>query len=382
MKVSFLKEYVLTLGTALAVSGFSFVLYKLMLITYSQVGLDYFAVIRRYQAALVPLLMLGYGVMLPKAIAAKKIDSGTVNFALLTSVSCFILLSFFSYLTDERYFYALLFSGPIVITGFIYCIYRGLQDFKLGAVSNVCFLIVLPLISFFATSSLKFFIVIYFLLSAFSFVWWYFLISPSRIVFPGNKATIGNKLFFIMSLARVPGDFFNQFIFVLPVVFVDGTKYSSGELSLAIAVMIAFAIPLRPISTILLVKISAGGGNKREFVRSLMIYIVLSVVVSIGFYFCCDVFNYFYYNNDSFGDVLKSLTFAVLLNSLYVLLRSYADAKFDKPVLSYINAVGLLILTLLLVSGVDVVMSLIFSLSVNMLLLGGLLLSRNLSWTD
>lgn len=382
MKVSFLKEYVLTLGTALAVSGFSFVLYKLMLIAYSQVGLDYFAVIRRYQAALVPLLMLGYGVMLPKAIAAKKIDSGTVNFALLTSVSCFILLSIFSYLTDEKYFYALLFSGPIVITGFIYCIYRGLQEFKLGAVSNVYFLIVLPLISFFATSSLKFFIVVYFLLSAFSFAWWYFLISPSRVVFSGVKATIGNKLFFIMSLARVPGDFFNQFIFVLPVVFVDGTRYSSGELSLAIAVMIAFAIPLRPISTILLVKISAGGGSKREFVSSLMIYIVLSVVVSIGFYFCCDVFNYFYYNNDSFGDVLKSLTFAVLLNSLYVLLRSYADAKFDKPVLSYINAVGLMILTLLLVLGVDVVMSLIFSLSVNMLLLGGLLLSRNLSWTD
>lgn len=382
MKVSFLKEYILTLGTALAVSGFSFVLYKLMLIAYSQEGLDYFAVIRRYQAALVPLLMLGYGVMLPKAIAAKKIGSETVKFSLLTSALCFMLLSVFSSVADEKYFYALLFSGPIVITGFIYCIYRGLQDFKLGAVSNIFFLVVLPLISFFVTSSLKFFIVMYFLFSAFSFAWWYFFISPSRIILSNAKSTIENKLFFIMSLSRVPGDFFNQFIFVLPVVFVEGTKYSPGELSLAIAVMIAFAIPLRPISTILLVKISAGGASKREFVSSLMTYIALSVAVSIGFYFCCDVFNYFYYNNDSFAYVLKSLTFAVFLNSLYVLLRSYADAKFDKPVLSYINAGGLFILTLLLISEVDVVVSLIFSLSVNMVLLGGLLLSRNLSWTD
>ena len=68
------REYILVLTTSVIVSIFSLILYKIILIEWGARELEEFSIIKRYQALLIPVLMLGLGVTLPLWLARRLIQ--------------------------------------------------------------------------------------------------------------------------------------------------------------------------------------------------------------------------------------------------------------------------------------------------------------------
>ncbi|NCA86669.1 MAG: hypothetical protein EOM83_14055 [Clostridia bacterium] len=142
---------------------------------------------------------------------------------------------------------------------------------------------------------------------------------------------------------RVPGDFLNQFIFMLPVqlcVYNNDLK-SAAYLSVSFSVVSACAIPLKPISTILLVRVAMANFNQEKNRISLLYYCLVSLVLTLIYRCFTWVFNEFYFKNEDFLYILNALTPLVFFYSVYVLSRSYVDALFSGPMLTYVNLIAL-----------------------------------------
>ncbi|NCA86668.1 MAG: hypothetical protein EOM83_14050 [Clostridia bacterium] len=164
MKIS-IKDYSVTLFSGVAVSFYSFIILKLILVYYGDQALEFFSILKRYQSFLVPILLLGFGVTLPKYLAMKNISEKTIFQCLFMVVGAFLvaLVSFF--LFSGNYYLSVLLSLPALAAGFLYSIARGLNLFVEGSLVNIFFLVILPTIIFFMVDNVDNYIKIYFLLS-------------------------------------------------------------------------------------------------------------------------------------------------------------------------------------------------------------------------
>lgn len=345
------KDYIVTLLSSVLVSTFIFFLLKLILYFYGEDGLNDFLIIKRYQSFLVPILLLGYGVTLPKFIAQNKLDFQTIGFSLTSSVVGATVLSILVYKYNAHLFLAFCFSISVLLASLYYSILRGFSQFLGGAVINITFIIAIPSISLVLVNSIPSFIFVNLFLSL---LWGLTIILLSwrtlKEKLPKAKEnTIRLPEFFKQSITRVPGDLFNQSLMLLPIqVCLWRDEFQrAAYISLALSFVAATSILLRPISTILLVSTAKQQLSDEQLFKSANIYILMCVILSLVYLCFTRLINMFYYEDNEFLTILQNLTIATFFYGLYVVLRSYVDVFYVQPILTYINLIGLLIMILL-----------------------------------
>lgn len=380
MKKHIFSEYFLNLATALAVAGFSFILYKFVLMYYGINDFDFFVVVRRYQAALLPIFLLGLGVLLPKLLAMDSISKRSLNFSILFIIIFYFLALTVSASLSKVYYYTVIFCGPIVIASVVFSIYRGKGDYFSGCISNVFFLIFLPASVFLISNNIEFFLYFYFFSSSIGFFIWILFFYKKIHINAISEFT--NVKILRNGIARVPGDFLSQALYVIPVFIAtkESEIYNISYLSFGLSLFLAFSIPLRPISTILLVRVVKSNDGHSDFIRKLFFYSMLSVGMTVFYLISVPYINKFYFNIEDFEALLYGLSYVVFFNAMYVLLRSYIDAKFHAPLLSYFNGIAVLVLFLLAYVGVDLIVALSFSVGLIVILIISFLVFNKSIW--
>ena len=338
------RDYVFTLASGVAVSFYSFVILKLVLVMYGEQALEFFAVLKRYQAVLLPLMLLGFGVTLPKYLAMGQLSKEMLAacLALVGGAFCVTLLVFWAFWGE--YWLAVPLSLPALAAGFLYSVARGQSKFLLGGGINIVFLVFIPSLLFLFFSDLASYIVSSSIFAVLAFLITV-LLYRRALPKPNSDLSVSKLSFFYTSFCRVPGDFLNQAILFLPVQYYLflGDTASAAHLSVALSFALAAAIPLKPVSTILLVKVSMVAPDVKAN-RKAMLYCCLIGLAFASIYRALTwVVNRVYFDSSDFLHVLNVLAPVVLFYSIYVLVRSYVDALFSGPVLTYVNLVSLLI---------------------------------------
>ncbi|MGB6105275.1 MAG: hypothetical protein WBF88_15645 [Pusillimonas sp.] len=348
------RDYAANLMASVVVSLFSLLLYKLVLIVFGKADLELFSVIKRYQAFFIPIILLGYGVMLPKYIAQRKAGKKILYGSMITAVALWAVGLVLASVVDNTVFLALLFSFPAFLSGYFFSVSRGLEDYKKGIATMMLYLVILPLLAFIGSSEIKNYIYIYFYISVIVLgFWWRYYSKDFSLIAKMVSIELPIWTYLKRSWGRVPGDFCNQGVLIIPVqlLLMNDERQMAAYLSLAIAIAVACSIPIKPISTILLTRLASVKVDSRKNMLSVCMYILISAVIGSIYYILSVLINRFYFNDLMFLDVLRSLTLFVCFNSLYILIRSYIDALYDGPVLAYINGAGLAISLIVGVSG-------------------------------
>lgn len=323
-------------------SGSTFLLFKLVLVLFGTDDLELFAVIKRYQAFLLPLILMGCGVTIPKYIARNEFGSGLFWFSLSSCFVLYFLGLFLSVFLDELLRLAMLLLLPSLVAGYFYSISRGRGEFHRGAFINISLLSVFSFVCMAFSSGVEGYIYLLFFVSLFFLLFYVFKENCLGWV---EGQSITKKNFFFQGVSRVPGDFFNQGLFLLPVFFlVSGDERSmAAQLSLALSVVAASAIPLKPVSTILLVRVSRSLSLSHPIEFPLGRYMLGSFLVMLLFLLFSPFVNAFYFNSDEFMSVLLGLSPLAFFNCLYILSRSYVESFYNLPVLSFLNALAFIL---------------------------------------
>lgn len=343
MKIS-IKDYSITLVSGMAVALYSFVILKLVLVNYGEQALEFFSILKRYQVFLVPVMLLGFGVTLPKYLAMRKVSGHIVFFSVFAVGVMFLLILAAFFLVWQEYYLAVLLSLPALAAGFLYSVARGLNRFVVGAWINILFLVFLPTIVFVLVNNVTSYVLAYFFASILFFVAAIYAIRRKILEIKFSES-IPQLIFLKTSFARVPGDFLNQGILMLPVqIYIYmGDLTAAAHLSVALSFVVACAIPLKPLSTILLVKVAMTELDPGRNKLAMFYYCIAGIVLALLYRCFTWVINAFYFDDELFLQTLNMLTPLVFFYSLYVLSRSYVDALFSGPVLTYINFAALLL---------------------------------------
>ncbi|MCU4629628.1 hypothetical protein KTJ53_07950 [Acinetobacter variabilis] len=329
------KDYFRNLIGGVVVALFTFFLYKLVLLDYGNQELEFFTLVKRYQTVLFPILMLGFGVLIPKLLIKESIDYKVIKGMVLVSSIFFSLFAILFYFFDNVWFYACLYTFPIVLSTFIFSIYRGGMLFQKGINSNYLFLVIIPLFLYLMTNNIKSFFMLYFFVSIAFFI--YFFKKIADLDFLKNVVDFDLKSLIYNGFQRVPGDVISQFILLFPLYSLNEKIYRSGEYALAISIVVAFSIPIKPLGTVLLVYLSKGVINRNKVIKSLIYYFFISMIFTILYLLLIKYFNNFYFKTSSFYLILSNLSPMVFLSTIYIFLRSYVDSFYKAALLSYIN---------------------------------------------
>lgn len=367
------KDYALNLIGSTLIAVFSFIFYKIILYGYGDSGLEFISLAKRYQSVIFPITMLGFGVLIPKLLAKNEISFRTIFKSIIFSTMFLIFIALFSYFINKNIFYSSIYTFPIILSAYIFSIYRGKFLFKKGIISNYIFLIVIPLLCYFVTSNLKSFIIVYSSISIFYFI--FMMKDIGKLDFYKDK--ISFRSYFSNGAARAPGDVISQFIFLLPIFFLNNeSSFSKGEYSLAISIVLAFSIPIKPISTILLVYIAKMEMSTFYLIKMIALYVFISLILTFSFLLLIPYINAFYFDSISFNSVLNSLVPLVFMTSLYIFLRSYIDSLYEMPLLSYLNIINVILFFVINLLLVDSILSLIASYSITLFFITLMILKK------
>jgi len=339
-----IRDYTINLCITLGATAVSFLLYKLALVVYGAPGLETLTIVRRYQAFLLPIAMLGYGVTLPKYIARGAVDARTFLVILASSFGVLALVAVGSLGWQPMLALSAIFTIPALIGGLYFSVSRGVDNYKKGGVGNLLFLALVPLVTFPLASTMTQYVYLYAVVGAILgiLLYRYFLGDLPRME-AGVRVPSGQ--FMLNSVVRVPGDFFNQGMLLIPVQVLinQGQVTDSSYVALGISIAVAASIPAKPISTILLTKIVRGGGKKIFGGKYVGYSLCLAGGLALLYFLVCPLVDWFYYHDARFLASMRGLTPFVFFNTLYILWRSHIDALYAAPALTYINGLGFLL---------------------------------------
>ena len=246
-------NYIITYSVEFLVMLSGVVLFKQINSRFNDFGFSEFTINKRLIGFLMPLLMVGMGVAIPKFSSAedRKIKTDiyyialiiiSISFALFLGI-CISLNSLFSFLVfgddahSKMFILVLLYVYTLLIHSCIYNYFRSNLDFKKASVIQLINLGIWPiLIVFFVNTLLEYFVV----LSSITMIT-SVLIHSLFIPFMSLKIQHFKSRFtpiFKYGVSRVPGDVLLGFFFALPV-FLISTNFSMKE-----AGMVAFCLSL------------------------------------------------------------------------------------------------------------------------------------------
>ncbi|OFX79101.1 MAG: hypothetical protein A2X12_10405 [Bacteroidetes bacterium GWE2_29_8] len=353
------KDYIFTFITEFIVLCSSILVYKFSATILGEEGFSIYALTRRTVSFILPMVMIGLGVALPRYIAfnhdnKKDINSLLVSSFLLFSISSFLLLiwfvlfkSNFSSLFFESSNYAYLII-PLVLYIFslglhalVYGYFRGnlimnkanfIQLINIGIVPVLSFIFFRDIFSILMFSAIAVFL--------FSLVFIYPILSLKNINIISLKPYI--KKIFNYGIKRTPGDIILAAYFTIPAYLIthEADIIVGGYVAFAITLINIFGATFTPISLILLPKASLIIKNKEYFKLKIILrkLLILSFSISIIGVIVIELFIpdiLVVYLGESYlksVPIIKILILGSVGYTLFVALRSIIDAYYERAV--------------------------------------------------
>ncbi len=348
-------SYVLTFGVEFVIMLITIVLFKFVAVKFLDTGFAEFSINKRLVGFLMPLMMLGLGVSLPKFLPLENEKKQLeIHYSALIIVSSLFLFSLIIFLFNSAYLShlafgdfnhekmfaaSLLYVYSLMLHACIYNYFRGKFDFVISSLLQLVNLGVLPFIFFFLVND------VYHLFLILSIGTIGLLLLINSIYIPLIKLKSFDcfqniKLLVKYGIRRAPGDVILGLFLFIP------TYLASNYFSLTIAGNVAFCLSLfniviaimSPINIILLPKAS-----KIVFEKDFSLLRIISsklLIVSIGVGIISLAVVYIFgenilimFNVKDYLEVagyLNIIFFGVIGFSLFSVIRSIIDAYYEK----------------------------------------------------
>ena len=368
------RDYIITFSVMVAAMVTTFLIYRLAQLLFGSQGFAEFSFAKRIVAFLVPTLSLGIGVGIPREVARVH---GTAEegdqFIILRSANILILILLLALMaacfffpiivskllfSDGKYSYLLL---PIIIclsgamfNGIAFAYYRGLNQFVIANILQVCNLVLLPILT------------IYYLchdIASYLIVWGSAvtiasLAVTSPFLFTRKGSWWNSKViyrFILYSVRRVPGDISLELMFVIPpIIAAHLTDFqTAGDVAFSLTLLTLVIAPLSPVSILLLPKIMGLVREQKKtrikalvndglpyvigifMAGSIFLFILIGPLISV----------FLAQKGDMNLFIIKAVILTIVPYSIYVYLRSFIDALSDKAYNSLNCIVSLLAFT-------------------------------------
>jgi O-antigen/teichoic acid export membrane protein len=353
------KDYILTFITEFTILGSNLFAYRLAANILGKEGFSEYALVRRTISFLLPALILGMGVAIPRYIGYSYSNFKKANTYFIAGfiILFFVILTFsllinlfqknvaFLFFGDSKYYYLIL-PINVMLIGLIfhflcYGYFRGNLSMIKANFLQLINMGIVPLLVFFLKNNLKEIILLNGLIIILvSFI---FLTSiVKNITFERNEIYTNIKELMAYGIQRVPGDFGLSGLSSLPATF---TSHISG---ITIAGYVAFGTSLlsmvgsvfAPLGLILLPKASQLVANndfktlKYYILKILKVTFFLTILGVVFFEIFADKIIALYLGN--FPSDLVIITRLIIIASLgytiYVAMRSIIEAYYVKAI--------------------------------------------------
>jgi O-antigen/teichoic acid export membrane protein len=353
------KDYILTFITEITILGSGLLVYRLAANILGKEGFSEYALIRRTISFLLPALILGMGVAIPRYIGYSYSNFKKANTYFIAGfIILFFVISIFSLLInlfqknfaflffgDSKYYY-LIFPINIMLIGLIfhslcYGYFRGNLSMIKANFLQLINMGIVPFLVFFLKDNLKEIILLNGLIIILvSFIFLTMILK--NITFEKNEIYTNLKELMAYGIQRVPGDFGLSGLFSLPSTI---TAHISG---VTIAGYIAFGTSLlnmvgagfAPLGLILLPKASQLVANKdfkilkTYIIKILKITFVLTFLGIAFFEIFADKIILIYLGTLNYDLLIitRIIIIASIGYTIYVAMRSIIDAYYVKAI--------------------------------------------------
>jgi O-antigen/teichoic acid export membrane protein len=353
------KDYILTFITEFTILGSGLLVYRLAADILGKEGFSEYALVRRTISFLLPGLILGMGVAIPRYIGYSYSNFKKANtyfiagFAILFFVKLIfsLLINLFQknfaflFFGDSKYYY-LVFPINIMVIGLIfhslcYGYFRGNLSMIKANFLQLINMGIVPFLVFFLKDNLKEIILLNGLIIILvSFIFLTMILK--NITFERNEIYTNLKELIAYGIQRVPGDFGLSGLFSLPSTI---TAHISG---VTIAGYVAFGTSLlnmvgagfAPLGLILLPKASRLVANKdfkilkTYIIKILKITFILTVLGIVFFEIFADKIILIYLDTLNYDLLIitRIIIIASICYTIYVAMRSIIDAYYVKAI--------------------------------------------------
>ena len=354
------RQYGATLATEFIVMASQIIVYKLAARLLGTIGFSEYAVVRRTVSLLQPLVLLGFGVGLPRYIAIAEgqgqVEKESCYFG--ATVQCVIAATTILdiVLLIEREKFAFLFFGkavygflipPLVLMlsglavhSVVYAYLRGRMHLGRANLLNFVNLGLMPILAFpwSAHSPLKLLLMLgiaWIIVAAIALVW-----TPVKGVF--SECIAERKEILKYGIQRVPGDFILMALLALP------SLLAAHLLNLEVAGYVAFSVSVAnmiasiftPLGIILLPKASRcfGNGEIAELREETKVIASGTAFISLCFTMLFEVLafsvirSYLGAEFTAAVSVFRVVVLGAVPLAIYYVLRSIVDAVYDRAV--------------------------------------------------
>ena len=373
LKKETIINYLMTFGFEFSIMLITIWLFRLVNIKYESVGFAEYSINKRTVGFLMPLLMMGLGVSLPKFLASSgKKEQLSIHYSALLLVTLFCLLFSIIIFLGSEYFSQLIFGDydhekmllvvlfyvlSLMYHATVYNYFRGKFNYKVSSILQLINLGLLPLITYFIADTVE----VYFFFLALAVLACVLITNLAFIPFFSwgtikFKPTLHKLVLY--GIQRMPGDVLLGFLFAMPVYMVSNSH------SLELAGIVAFCLSLfniiialmSPLNIILLPEASKIIANKENSklrsigVKLLYLAIVVGCValVIILFFgqFILSVFDV--ENVKRSGELLVIVFTGVVGYSVFSIIRSIVDAYYQRALMTLIIGGAFFIYVLIL----------------------------------
>lgn len=355
-----LINYAYTFGFEFLIMISSVVLFKIVNLKFHEVGFSEYTVNKRLVSFLMPMMMMGMGVSLPKFLSVetdrKQLE---IHYSAIAIVSVLFLFSvMLGFLFSEQFsqmvfgdvehekmcIIILLYVYSLMIHACIYNYFRGKFKFKISSFLQLINIGVLPLIVYFFVDDIYHYFLCLSILTLFLLLVVNALAIPFLIL-SLEEFKSGFKKLMTYGVQRMPGDVILGLFFALP------TFIAANYFSLIVAGNIAFCISLfniiialmSPVNIILLPEASKIVSEKnftllknisaKLLLLSLALGIFSFLVVFVFGDFILEIFSV--KNIADTAPMLMIVFFGVIGYSVFSVIRSVVDAYYETAKVSF-----------------------------------------------
>lgn len=351
--LSNLSNYVITFGVEFVIMFISVTLFKLIGVKFSEIGFSEFTINKRLIGFLLPLLLIGFGVSLPKFLPTADTQkqlriyySAIIVILLICTIALLTSLVFqnaFSQMVygDKQHGHMIivmiLYAFSLMMHTCIYNYFRSKFDFKLSSLLQLTNLGIIPLVMYFLAWSVNAYFVLVSLFSiALVVAVNLFSIPFVRLSIQSFTASISEVLRY--GINRTPGDVVLGLFLAIP------TFIASNYFSLTMAGAVGFCLSLfnivialmSPVNIILLPKASRIAHDKdyallKAITSKLMVLSTLIGLLSFLVIFFAGpyILQLFGISNLQETSVLLTIIFTGIIGySIFSVIRSIVDAHY------------------------------------------------------
>lgn len=378
------KDFLLTFIVEFLVLGSGLITYKFSATFLGKEAFSEYALVKRIVSFLQPVIILGFGVGIPRFIALssnkRKIDENPENYflsaALILIIISAVLLPVSLFFKDEisfllfgnKAFSYMIFPVWLMLVGIIlhtlvFSYFRGYLIFKVANFVQLINLGLIPLAVFLFAKNIQ---EVFYINGIFWIVISLFFLSAILLKLNTKNLNLngiissGKKILYY-GIQRVPGDFGIAALFSFPPIIVAHTSgiKEAGYVAFGISMIRMFGAFFAPIGLILLPKASqlVSTGNKEILKYYTKKILLLTVIITLCIIAIVEIFTeelITLYLGKSFSDlvmIVRILAIGSLFYSIYVSLRSIIDAYYFKAINTRNILFSLFLIFLLSVAG-------------------------------